>query len=387
MSAINHTSGAPSGRGLIRCGVTYSPAGRAGAQPSVSPDSQPLPSPPRCIAADARLEDFVQQTIDRWLAIDPANAVYQGAHQYDGKLPDWSEAGLKARGDFLRSVIAGARRYSRLTGADAFERDYLVQVAEGQLFWLEDSRQPATLNPQFLRSAAGARPERLYDARICRQADADEAMIAFFEQVPPAARNIRRKTCADAAALELHQVRASPGSAALPNTTAAMLAPASPTCRTRCCRRAFRDASEAATQAMAGLADWLKATTAGSRGQLAPSRGALLADAEDHRAVDVPLDRLEAVGRADLRRNQAALREACAAYAPAKRSRNASRNSTPTSRPKARWRRRPGRFPTHRLRPFARSRDDPWQPSSAWCARRHPTTGRTAHIIDPPGPY
>lgn len=60
---------------------------------------------------------YTQQVIDRWLAIDPATAVYQGAHQYDGKLPDWSEAGLKARGDFLRSVIAGAHAYSRLTGA------------------------------------------------------------------------------------------------------------------------------------------------------------------------------------------------------------------------------------------------------------------------------
>ena len=45
---------------------------------------------------------FAQTTVDEWLAIDPAFAVYQGAHQYDGKLPDWSDAGLEAR-----EVVAG----------------------------------------------------------------------------------------------------------------------------------------------------------------------------------------------------------------------------------------------------------------------------------------
>ena len=37
---------------------------------------------------------FTQQTIDGWLKADPAFAVYQGAHQYDGKFSDWSTAGL-----------------------------------------------------------------------------------------------------------------------------------------------------------------------------------------------------------------------------------------------------------------------------------------------------
>ena len=39
--------------------------------------------------------------------------------------------------------------------------------------------------------------------------------------------------------------------------------------------------------------------------------------------VDVPLDRLEAVGRADMDRNLAALKEACAEYARGHRSSSA----------------------------------------------------------------
>ena len=94
--------------------------GTAGPVPAAAPSAQAQPA--------LAWKDFTQQTIDRWFALDPASAVYQGAHQYDGKLPDWSDAGLKTRADFLRSVIADARAYTGLSAADAFERDYLIQV-------------------------------------------------------------------------------------------------------------------------------------------------------------------------------------------------------------------------------------------------------------------
>ena len=60
------------------------------------------------VAAQVPWAQFAQSTIDGWLKSDPYFAVYQGAHQYDGKFADWSPAGLKARGDFLRKVIADA---------------------------------------------------------------------------------------------------------------------------------------------------------------------------------------------------------------------------------------------------------------------------------------
>jgi uncharacterized protein (DUF885 family) len=80
----------------------------------------------------------------------------------------------------------------------------------------------------------------------------------------------------------------------------------------------FREASEAAAQAMNGLADWLKTLqpTATQDFALGAERFSRMLKATE--GVDVPLAELEAVGRADLKRNQDALREACAAYAPGK---------------------------------------------------------------------
>ena len=57
---------------------------------------------------------------------------------------------MKQIGDFYRRSIAAARALPTrgMTPQNRFERDYLVKVTEGRLFWLEDADQPHT-NPQW----------------------------------------------------------------------------------------------------------------------------------------------------------------------------------------------------------------------------------------------
>ena len=95
-------------------------------------------------SAPASWGTFRNAFIERGFQLDPSNAVYQGRHDFDGQLPDWSEAGLQRQRDFYRAAIADAARFdaAKLSAADRFERDYLVQVARGKLFWLEDADQP-----------------------------------------------------------------------------------------------------------------------------------------------------------------------------------------------------------------------------------------------------
>ena len=122
---------------------------------------------------------FTRSTIDKWLSIDPAFAVYEGAHQFDGKLPDWSENGLKARAAFLRSVIQDAQTFTNLDQTERFERDYLVQVAKGQLFWLEDADQPHR-NPVFYING-GLDPNVYISREYADKPTRMKAMIAFFK--------------------------------------------------------------------------------------------------------------------------------------------------------------------------------------------------------------
>jgi hypothetical protein len=75
---------------------------------------------------------------------------------------------------------------------------------------------------------------------------------------------------------------------------------------------------------MKELADWLKDQKASATQDFAlgPERFSRMLKATE--AVDIPLDELSRVAREDLARNQAAARDACAEFAPARRSRRAS---------------------------------------------------------------
>jgi hypothetical protein len=93
--------------------------------------------------------------IEEYLAANPGFAVSLGRHEYDGKLPDWSASGITVE---IARVRAARDRIAALTGlddAERFERDYLVAVFEGDLFWLETAESPFT-NPawylQFLHA-------------------------------------------------------------------------------------------------------------------------------------------------------------------------------------------------------------------------------------------
>src|SRR3546814_7020334 len=76
-----------------------------------------------------------------------------------------------------------------LSPQQRFERDYLVQVAKGKLFWLEDADSPHT-NPAYY--VGGGLDPNVYIARnYADKPTRMKAMIAFFGQVPTAADAIR----------------------------------------------------------------------------------------------------------------------------------------------------------------------------------------------------
>ncbi len=256
---------------------------------------------------------FVDRTIERWFTLDPAFAVYQGRHDFDGKLPDWSDAGLKARADFLKVTIREAGRFRDLTPQQRFERDYLAKVAEGQLFWLEDADQPHR-NPAFY---IGGLDPNVYVARnYADPATRLQALTRFLKGVPGAVEQIKANL-----KLPLPVSFVDYGVAGFRgfadyytgDAKAAFAEVKDPTLQ-----REFDAAAMAAAKATRGLGDWLEASKADATTDFAlgPERFARMLKATE--AVDISLDALERVGRADLARNQAMLRAECAKLAPGK---------------------------------------------------------------------
>ena len=254
---------------------------------------------------------FTQNTIDGWLKQDPYFAVYEGAHQYDGKWADWTPAGLKARGDFLRGVIASAKGYDGLSKDDAFTRDYMVKVAEGQLFWLEEADQPRK-NPAWY---VGAFDPNVYLTR--EYADRPtrlKALLAFLQGVPAAASQVQ-DNLKGPLPKSFIQFGASAFGGYAEFYKGDMLK-AFADVKDPALQQQVADAAIKASAAMDGLTVWLKGQE-GSATQdfvLGEARFSKMLSATE--GVDVSLGELETAGQADLKRNQDALTAECAKFAP-----------------------------------------------------------------------
>ncbi len=278
--------------------------------PPVAETSPPSTQP----AAQAAWKDFVQATIQQWFTLDPSTAVYQGDHRFDGKLPDWSEAGLATRIAFLRSVVSDAGAYTNLSPQDAMERDNLVSYARRELFWIVDADRPHN-NPDWYITG-GLDPNVYVSREYADKPTRMRAMINFFNAVPTAAANIRAnlKTPLPASFVK-YGVAGFGGFAEYYRGDArtAFADVADPALQAQ-----FKASSEKAGQAMADLTAWLKTQQASATQNFPMGADRFSKMLKETEMVDLPLDQIEAIGRADLKRNQEALKLACARYTPGK---------------------------------------------------------------------
>ncbi len=67
-----------------------------------------------------------------------------GRHEFDVKLPDFSRQGLDREIARLHSEREHAPAFANdtLDQRQRFERDYMLAVIDGQLFWLEKAQDP-----------------------------------------------------------------------------------------------------------------------------------------------------------------------------------------------------------------------------------------------------
>jgi hypothetical protein len=257
---------------------------------------------------------FSQGFIDGYFRINPAFAVNQGRHEFDGQLPDWSETGLANAREFLRSSIAAAQAFDerRLSRTERFERDYLVARARGDLFWLETADQPHR-NPAYYMG--GGLDPSVYVTRPYAPAETRlRAFIAYLKAVPRAARQIRANLKTPLPLSFINYGKAGFGGFAEYYPTdgkAAFASVADPALQSE-----LDSSAREAAKAMKGLADWLESERPRATQDFALGADRFAQMLRDTEMVDVPLAELEAIGRADLKRNQDALRSTCGRYAP-----------------------------------------------------------------------
>ena len=359
---------------LAACNAPASPTNTVAATTTVTP------SPPKSWSA------FRDSFIDGVFRLEPSFAVYEGKHDFDGGIPDWSPAGLKAQSDFYHRAISDAQGYdkAKLSKQDAFERDYLIQVARGKLFWLEDADQPHT-NPAYY--VGGGLDPNVYIARDYADAPTRmKAIIRFLRQIPSAAANIRTnlKTPMPASFIK-YGIAGFQGFADYYTGDAKK---AFAGVHDKELQKQFADASLAASKAMAELARWLEGEKASATQDFALGADKFHRMLAETEGVDVPLAQLEAAGRADLAKNQASLQEACAIYAPGKPLQacmdKMAANKPAGNDPVAEARRQ---IPT--LKAFVLANDIVSVPGTeqALVKESPPYNRQNSAYIDPPGPF
>ena len=329
-------------------------------------------------------DGYVSAFIEQHFQSNPVFAVNAGRHEFDGRLPDWSPEALRREGTRLRQARADIDAFdaASLTPEARFERDYLRAVLDKEIFWLEDARWPYR-NPDYYLGdldpdAYLNRPYAPLETRM-------RAYIAYAHAVPHAATQIRAnlRTPLPAAWIE-YGANAFGGFAEFysKDVAATFASVKNPSLQSE-----LKSANAAAASAMQELADWLLAQKPKATQDFAIG-GALFSrmlDATEQ--VRLPLERVDAIGRADLDRNKTALRAACAQLVPGgtiDACLEKVRAHKPADGPVAEARRA-----LPKLKAFVRESNLVTIPSEdqAQVAEAPPYNAQNFAYINPPGPY
>ena len=137
---------------LLLLGACDKPASPP-AQPAAT---QPTPDPGR---AGPNFEKLAERLVDEGLAANPTHGVELGLHEYDGKLPDVSAAGLEKEAARLQAAIQSLEDLDPKTiePAQQVERTALITAMWGQLFELKE-RASHRRNPMFYLAALDLTP-------------------------------------------------------------------------------------------------------------------------------------------------------------------------------------------------------------------------------------
>jgi hypothetical protein len=255
--------------------------------------------------------------VEEYLKAHPVFGVIQGRHEYDGILPDWSAGGIAAEIGRLRGWRDRVMKFGQdaLTDNDRFERDYLAARFERDLYWLETAEAPF-VNPawylDWMVDNIDPAPyiTRNYappDTRIKAYTKYARGMMQAAAQIQSNLRTPMSRPLLERG-VTAYRGLADFYTSDVPKAFAEVKDPA--------IQKDFVEANAAAAKAMRELASWLESQRGAATASYALGADRFAKMLRDTERVDTPLPQLEAAGRADLERNQQALREACAAFAP-----------------------------------------------------------------------
>lgn len=273
----------------------------------------PAAEPEAPVNFDRDWERFVSGFIHGHFEHNPTAAVYAGKHEYDGRLPDWSEAGIQAHIQWLKAQRqqAGAFPDESLSAEHRFQKQYLLSEVEESLFWMETADWPSK-NPMWYARQLG--PDVYITREYAPLAQRMDAFTRYAGNLPQALEQMRANldTPLPETYVETAHGMLSGMVTYFDDTVPGIFGDVDDPDR----QAALEEANAEAVAALEETVDWF----AGQRDEAAddyamgPELYREMLKATE--GVDMPLDRFREIAEKDLERNLAAARAACEDFAP-----------------------------------------------------------------------
>src|SRR6516165_10798468 len=282
--------------------------------PSPTPAAANPPAPnPAAAATPDRWPEFAARFIEGYLRANPYFAVQAGRHEFDGQMSDWSAGGMAAEVARLHAMRTEAQSFDTagLTEGERLEREIVLTVTDGNLFWLERAQSPFT-NPAWYLGQLD--PEVYLNRDYAPLATRMRAYIGYLHAITKLAADVRANLRTPLPPSFVQRGIDDFGGYVDffrkdgPKVFRAVQDGAA--------QNDLADASAAAAAAMAGLKAWFAGERRHATGRYALGEPLFLEMLRSTERVAVPIAQLLEVGRADLERNTQALKAACAQYLP-----------------------------------------------------------------------
>src|SRR5580698_9311473 len=269
---------------------------------------QSTPPPPRPKAPSPASEAWLKLShafIEDYLQAQPAFAAQAGRHEFDGQLPDVSSHGLKreiARLHDEREQIAAVDP-ATLEPRERFDREYLLAVVDKDLFWIEKAKFPFS-NPAWYMDKLD--PDMYLNRNYAPLDVRMKAYIKYARGIPKMVSDIKANLQSPLPKTYVELGIAEFGGYAdfyKKDVAATFASVSDPDLK-----KQLTDADAAAAQAMDALKQTLEEALKKSNDKFALGPDLYAQMVAQTERVNLPVDQIEAAGRADLERNTAALK-------------------------------------------------------------------------------
>ena len=272
------------------------------------------------VAEQAQAEtwgEFVSRQIESHISAHPQWAVTQGRHEFDGQLPDWSRAAFEKEVARLHKARDEAMAFTdeQIGPGQTYQLEYMVSRIDHDLFWVEKAEWPFR-NPGYYFGwlTDSLDPSAYISLDYAPLEDRLRAFTTYLNNVPKAVSQIRENLAMPMPRTWLQLGIDGFGGYAtyFKDDVPAIWA----SVEDEELQQAFASANSGAIEAMQGMADWLKSNLPAATEDYALGPDLFKAMLWDTERVDISLEELEAIGRADMARNLQNLNDACTEFAP-----------------------------------------------------------------------